>query len=261
MGIECRYQHSQSKQDIRSLTKRVESIEKGLPPVTESEKASHSTVLDSDRHSCRCTTLSIPRAHATTTASLLSMPEVRALLGVFPPGLFMDREISISDPLFGSTSPPPLNADSDHLIEAFFTHVHLETPILDEDAFRATCVSARQHELSYEVTSALIYVILGLGSAVMASAEEVLGAGEAHISAALGILSRHYLCSWRTDISLAQALLLAARFFGYRMQPLQSWKLVHMASTNVQQYFYLRYVFYLDILFFRLSLSEVSRDQ
>lgn len=40
--------------------------------------------------------------------------------------------------------------------------------------------------------------------------------------------------------ALAQALLLAARFFGYRMEPLQSWKLVHMASTTVQQYFYLR---------------------
>lgn len=90
------------------------------------------------------------------------------------------------------------------------------------------------------MTSALICVILALGSAVTASADEVLGAGEAHISAALGILSRHYLCSWCADISLAQALLLVARFFGYRMEPLQSWKLVHMASTTVQQYFYLR---------------------
>jgi hypothetical protein len=63
------------------------------------------------------------------------MPEVRAPLGVFPPGLFMDREISISNSFFGSTSLPPLGAESDRLVEAFFTHVHLETPILDEDAF------------------------------------------------------------------------------------------------------------------------------
>jgi hypothetical protein len=240
MGIECRYHPSKSTPDIRSLTRRVESIEKGLPPVAESEKTSHSTVLDPYGHSCRCTTLSIPRAHATTTASLLSMPEVRALLGVFPPGLFMDREISISNSFFGSTSLPPLDAESDRLVEVFFTHVHLETPILDEEPFRSTYVAARQNHSSDEVTSALIYVILSLASAVIASTEEVLGAGEAYISAALGILSRHYLCSWRADISLAQALLLAARFFGYRMQPLQSWKLVHMASTTVQQYFYLR---------------------
>ena len=240
MGIECRYQSGKSKPDIRSLTRRVESIEKGLPPVAESEKASHSTVLDPYGHSCRCTTSSIPRSHATTTASLLSMPEVRALLGVFPPGLFMDREISISNSFFGSTSLPPLDAESDRIVEVFFSHVHLETPILDEDAIRSTYVAARQNHSPDEVTSALIYVILALGCAVTASADEVLGAGEAHISAALGILSRHYLCSWRVDISLAQALLLAARFFGYRMQPLQSWKLVHMASTTVQQYFYLR---------------------
>lgn len=168
------------------------------------------------------------------------MPEVRALLGVFPPGLFMDREISILNLFPGKTPLPPLDVESDRLVEAFFTHVHLETPILDEDAFRAIYISARQKQLSDEVASALVYVILGLGSAVTASAEEVLGAGEAHLSAALGILSRHYLCSWRADISLAQGLLLAARFFGYRMKPLQSWKLVHMASTTVQQYFYLR---------------------
>lgn len=240
LASECRYQYSQGPPDIRTLTKRVESIEKGLPQVNEAEKEPHSLVVDSVSHSCRSTTLSISPAHATTTASLLSMPEVRALLGVFPPGLFMDREVSISNSFFSSTSLPPLDAESDRLVEAFFTHVHLETPILDEYAFRATYVSARQNQVPDEVTSALIYVILGLGSAVTASTENILAAGEAYISAALGILSRQYLSSWRTDITLAQALLLAARFFGYRMQPLQSWKLVHMASTNVQQYFYLR---------------------
>jgi hypothetical protein len=217
------------------LTKRIESIEKGLPAVQEPDNISIDTFHSG---ACRCAALSIPQAHATTTASLLSMPEVRTLLGVFPSSLFIDREVSPVALLSSSITLPTLTADLDHLVEAFFAYIHVETPILDEHAFRAVYIAAKHNQVSDEIASALILVVLSLGAAVTASASDLAGAGEMYILPALGILSRHYLTSWQGDIALAQALLLAARLFGYRMRPFQAWKLVHMAATSVQQYLF-----------------------
>lgn len=203
--------------------------------------------------------MSIPIGHTTTTANLLRMDQVKALLGEFPLELFISTESRRTVPPELSFSPhsvaeyelPRIDGVSTRSqVEAYFSLVHVEIPFLDRFKFLELYESLLVSGLQNNCESALCMVVFALGSA----ATEELDARSSHaafwapgakyISSALQILIRESMLSLGTEVALPQGLVLASKYFGYLLRPLQSWKMIHMASTSIQ-YIYDRYVKYL----------------
>lgn len=85
----------------------------------------------------------------------------------------------------------------------------------------------------------LVFVVLALGAIAQVSSfrdvSEDAPPGIDFFEPAL----RHLVHEWPmfsgADIVLPQAMYLASLYFGYLSRPLQTWRLVHMASTSTQQ--------------------------
>ena len=195
-------------------------------------------------------TMNIPWSHSTTTASLLRTAEVQSLLGDFPPDIFLKAEASRPIPDCLSLNPrshehlsfPPLLQEvTDRLVEAYFAYVHVEVPILNKGSFLKLYdrVSSQPIQKNIELALCLVVFALGFVTTSEPSADDLYSKaswapGGQYLSPALDILMQEYMTSFGTSIILPQALLLAAKYFGHVLRPLQSWKLTHMASTNIQ---------------------------
>ncbi|KAI1831038.1 transcriptional regulator family: Fungal Specific TF [Penicillium roqueforti] len=136
---------------------------------------------------------------------------------------------------------PILNEASTYpLVEAYFKHVHVEMPILDKDQFLGLYDHHIRAGLSVDCDSALCLAVLALGSAALEQVDPIKSKspywvpGADFISPALQILMNEYLLSFCPTITLPQSLILISKYFGFLLRPLQSWKLVHMASTSIQ---------------------------
>lgn len=126
------------------------------------------------------------------------------------------------------------------LVEAYFKHVHVEMPILDKDQFSGLYDHHIRAGLSVDCDSALCLAVLALGSAALEQVDPTKSSspywvpGADFISPALQILMNEYLLSFCPTITLPQSLILISKYFGFLLRPLQSWKLIHMASTSIQ---------------------------
>lgn len=194
--------------------------------------------------------MTIPLDHMTTSGSLLGSKQLTSLMGDFPVDLFLDTEIrrpvpeallATTDPYPDSTTLPEVwEQETSHLIEAFSTTVHFENPILDREVVAGIYENVLRHGLQRDLDSALCLVWFALGQAVQRIpnatelADPAWAPGSESISLALPILIREYMNTFGTNILLPQSLYLAARYFGYLARPLQAWRFVHMASTNLQ---------------------------
>jgi len=193
--------------------------------------------------------MTIPIGHSTTTESLLSSNNVKSLLGDFPRDIFMRSETkrSLPDNLsfgqgFGNLDDlPTIEPEiTNSLVETYFENVHAEIPILHQGDFLNLYNKSLEVGLSNDVDSALCLVVLALGSIATTKLDMALddpiqwAPGSDFMACALRILIRSFLTTFGTSVALPQALLLAAKYFGYLLLPLQSWRLVHMASTNIQ---------------------------
>ncbi|KAJ5591610.1 uncharacterized protein N7459_001979 [Penicillium hispanicum] len=193
--------------------------------------------------------MSIPIGHTTTNETLLHLKTVKTLFGEFPRDVFLrtestrhvPRSLSCVPYLIAEQDLPSLNeADVAPLVDAYFRHVHVEMPIVD----RAEFLQTLQHYITsgprIDCDFALCLVVLALGCASLeqidpsktASADWVPGAQ--YISPGLQILIREHASSFSFPVNLPRGLILASKYFGFLLRPLQSWKLVHMASTSIQ---------------------------
>ena len=202
--------------------------------------------------------MNIPLGHTTTTATLLQMSKVRALLGEFPVDLFISTEANRAVPADLSFIPGNLSddnlpildeLDTAPLVRSFFDSVHPEIPILDEGPFLEMYHALARNGLRDDCNSALCMLVIALGAAVTADFDEVVSEtgnvpGAKYISPALRIMTRESFASFNVTLALPQALILASKYFGYLLRPLQSWRMVHMASTSIQ-YIYERYFLFL----------------
>lgn len=200
--------------------------------------------------------MSIPIGHTTTTEYMLHMNKMKVLFGEFPPDLFIRAESNRQIPYQLSFVPgtitesqlPALDELSSYpLVEAYFRHVHVEMPILDKPQFLEIYHHHVRAGLKVDCDSALCLAILALGSAALEQVDPTKSKsphwvpGADYISPALQILMNEYLLSFCPTITLPQSLILVSKYFGFLLRPLQSWKLIHMASTSIQ-YLNSRYV-------------------
>ncbi|KAE8442522.1 hypothetical protein EG329_003237 [Mollisiaceae sp. DMI_Dod_QoI] len=195
--------------------------------------------------------MTIPPGHLTTTGSLLVSEKLKAVLGDFPVDVFLDTETrrSVPDALMTTTRAEPYTVlpevderTTDHLVEAFFSLAHLENPILDKEEFMSLYKSVLENGLRSDLGSALCLVCLAIGKVAQEMpnpaerADPTWAPGANYMFPALPLLIHEFIGSFGASVMLPQALYLAARYFGFLARPLQSWRFVHMASTNLQHF-------------------------
>jgi hypothetical protein len=192
--------------------------------------------------------MDIPLSHSSTTGNLLRSAPAKALLGHYPADLFLHIELRrpIPDGLQLIPVPtsqinlPTLQPDeTDILIQNFFRLVHHFHPILDQRAFHDLYNRTIDDGLRPDLASALVLVVLALGAVAAATpnlSEPSWHPGIQYFTPAVRLLLAESLCSFGGNPILPQALYLAALYYSYISRPLLAWRLVHMASTDVQHY-------------------------
>ncbi|RSM14444.1 hypothetical protein CDV31_005461 [Fusarium ambrosium] len=194
------------------------------------------------------TTMDIPLSHSSTTGNLLRSAPAKALLGHYPADLFLHIELRRPIPDSLQLIPVPTNQinlptlqpdETDVLIQNFFRLVHHFHPILDQRAFHDLYNRTIDDGLRPDLASALVLVVLALGAVAAATpnlSEPSWHPGIQYFTPAVRLLLAESLCSFGGNPILPQALYLAALYYSYISRPLLAWRLVHMASTDVQHY-------------------------
>ncbi|KAI1029473.1 hypothetical protein LB504_010768 [Fusarium proliferatum] len=194
------------------------------------------------------TTMDIPLSHSSTTGNLLRSAPAKALLGHYPSDLFLHIELRrpIPEGLRLNAEPasqidlPTLSPnETDHLVRNYFQLVHRFHPILDQRAFYDLYDRTVDHGARPDLPSSLVLVVLALGSVAAETPNRMDASwspGVKFFTPAVRLLLTESLCSFGGDPLLPQALYLAALYYSYLSRPLLAWRLVHMASTDVQHY-------------------------
>ncbi|KAF4954512.1 hypothetical protein FSARC_12125 [Fusarium sarcochroum] len=161
--------------------------------------------------------MAIPLDHSTTTGELLRSAPAQALLGPYPADTFLHIELERSVPQNLELNPTkPAQADipaisrdnAADLLDSFFDNVHPLHPIVDQIGSRRICNKIFDQDLIPDLETAHALILLALGhvsrkTPSLSSATHAPGSG--FLPPAIG-------------------------------RPLQAWRLVHMASTEVQHY-------------------------
>lgn len=192
--------------------------------------------------------MTIPLWHSTTTGSLLSCPLVRSLLGDYPSDIFLriEERRSLPDQLkaactsISTLTMPTLNTEiTDNLMGLYFQSVNQQHPILTYDDCISHYQSVVSEPLRPDLESCLVLLMLSLAEAATTQPSESLDGdwspGSTYFLPALTIALDSYLNDALITPDLPQCLYLAALYYNYLARPLDSWKLVHMASTSFQR--------------------------
>ncbi|KAL3480976.1 hypothetical protein BJX99DRAFT_253960 [Aspergillus californicus] len=191
----------------------------------------------------------IPIGHRSTTSSILVLPQVRPLAGEFPHDTFFRLEAcrpSLGDLPFSSESPDyqdllvPDPARSNELLGYFFELVYPYHPLFEREELRMLFERVAERGLRQDEKSAVYLVVIALGLIAseprrQSEVAEHEMPGFAHFNAAFRILVAAWANSFGSNVVLAQGLVLSALYLLYLMRPLQAWRLIHMASTSIQQ--------------------------
>ncbi|KAF5697359.1 hypothetical protein FMUND_15439 [Fusarium mundagurra] len=94
-----------------------------------------------------------------------------------------------------------------------------------------------EHGLGSDNQSALLLAVLALGATASdpIDSHKTRHSGDGLIREAVKIVYKSWASSFGGDITLSQAVILCALYFTYKVEPLAAWRLVHMASTTIQQ--------------------------
>lgn len=189
----------------------------------------------------------IPLGHHTSTSSLLEVTELQKLLGEYPPEFFYRIESGRSGgSMFGqfrmdiSTMPDIDNTSMKRLVNQFLDTVHSNYPIFDVEAFEQFSDQRIATGLQFDIDSAIILVSMALGD-LRARKPEPSSAIHGHdfgfqcFQIAVGVFMSAWVSSHAHNLSLCQGLVLCAIYLATSVRPLEAWKLIHMASTTVQQ--------------------------
>jgi Fungal Zn(2)-Cys(6) binuclear cluster domain len=211
--------------------------------------------------------LTIPLGHQTSTSSLLMLPQMRSLVGDFPEEFVFLIEDSRPLPMPLQSIGHPLEelapdcflidrTFADDCLEHFLTLVHPFRPFLDRDDLMARYEESMSQGLQYDNNSALFLSIFALGATATDPIDRNrnIYSGDKFVQAALRILFSSWAVSFNGNLVLCQALVLCALYFTYLVEPLPAWKLIHMASTNIQQIL-------IRLGFRDISLSFVSSNK
>ena len=193
--------------------------------------------------------LTIPLGHQTCTSNFLVLPQLKSLIGEYPHEFFFRIEDSrsrsaaaqsILSPLgqyAADDSPIASRVDSDVYFDQFLSLVYPFHPFLDQDDLMTQYNRVMSRGLEHDNQSGLFLAILALGATAGDVVDRRLTSysGDALIQQALKILNASWTLSFSGDIVVAQGLVLCALYFTYTVEPLMAWRLIHMASTSIQQ--------------------------
>jgi hypothetical protein len=193
--------------------------------------------------------LTIPIQHRTSSNFLLTLPMMKSLIGENPPDLFYRLEARkpvpaalSTDQMYlqsSTTSFPEFTLDeADQLATSFFANAHPSHPVLDQDEFWGIYNTFKHSNVDESLECALCMVVLAVGAVAQSSPDPYLFSetppGMQFMQKALPILIVQSSWSFTPSLLLPQALVLASVYFAYIVRPLQSWKLIQTASSNLQ---------------------------
>jgi hypothetical protein len=185
--------------------------------------------------------LTIPVGHQTATGSLFNLPQITKLIGEYPDDLFfrIESQRSLeSQPLSLSPGIQLQRETTDDLVASFFTQVYPSFPIIDHDHFMSLYERFLAVGPAKDSETALCLVILALGKLALHlnvdGVDDPDSNGMEYFSIGLSILTEKWTASFSTEIVLPLGLIYAAFYLCYMIRPLQAWRLVHMASSNLQ---------------------------
>nr|KAK5448455.1 hypothetical protein LTR18_001543 [Exophiala xenobiotica] len=192
--------------------------------------------------------LTIPLGHQTSTSNLLTLPQMRSLVGEFPEEfLFLVEEnrprlISIEYDAAGQDETDIQNLTlekvvTDDYLERYLTLVHPYRPMFDPHDLTSQYENVMSQGLQENVRSALLLSIFALGATALHPADctRLSYPGNDLIKKALRMLFPSWAVTFKGSLELCQGLVLCALYFCYVVEPLMAWRLVHMASTTIQQ--------------------------
>lgn len=190
--------------------------------------------------------ITIPLGHQTSTSNLLTLPQMRPLVGDYPEDfIFRVEESRSPSAAMDFMTAPGLQGEekqidrtvTDDYLSSFLALVHACHPIFDRDVLLANYEAVMREGLGSDVRSGVILAVLALG----ATASDAIdngdngNTGDACMQRALRILVPAWTLSFSGSIQLTQGLILCALYFTYVVQPLTAWRMIYMASTSIQQ--------------------------
>ncbi|KAL1906576.1 hypothetical protein Sste5344_007587 [Sporothrix stenoceras] len=223
-------------------------------PPFNSDIAHHHIPGMDDAQDAHDVSLIIPVGHWTTTGNLLSLPQIKNLLGYYPPNFFLQLESSRANAVHAhvceSPALPTLDAaETDTLVDAFFAYVYPVFPVLDRDMFVPLYQKVLEQGLRAEPASALCLMLFALGkmalldresgsdtdstnSGTPAATDELRGID--YFAPAYRIATAEWGFCYEADHILPLALVHGALYLQYMNLPLQAWRMVHLTSINLQ---------------------------
>ena len=230
---------SSTLQAARSLTHDMAGAVSPWPPMLMS--------IDSQSEVTDLPPLTIPIGHKTSSNYLLRLPVMKQLIGEYPDDLFflLEARNSLPPEMTLYPNPTPLTADEldkevlDCLVSAYFSQAYHCHPILDRDDFQRIYQDFHANGTnSWSIESMLCLVVFALGAATLAPpgghASDSSPPGMIYMQAALPTLMSMSSWSFNYSLLLPQSLMLASLYFAYIIRPLQSWRLVYLASSLLQ---------------------------
>jgi len=189
----------------------------------------------------------IPQDHSTSANSLLTLPQVKYLVGDYPRSYFLDIEaalplppqlgvLNVEFPTWANLNPGYL----DSLAENYFSTVHPNHPLFTRQTFLQWKLQIYSTGPSETLQTAICYCVWALGA--IASKEHMFISPEEQIERdklaitffqpALRMMLLSSLWAFKPSLELCKALLLAGSFFAYLGRPLHNAKMVLLASRH-----------------------------
>ncbi|GLA90812.1 hypothetical protein AtubIFM57143_000419 [Aspergillus tubingensis] len=189
--------------------------------------------------------MSIPIRHMTTSDSLLLTSNAQVLAGEWPADVFLKSEQkrqSLSQTSSAACGELSLPSESSipHAVQIYFTKVHPRHPILNAEKWRDNPPTINREVNVLTTNLVLVMLVVALAEISVASAQQIKDghlAGASYVQEAVHWLTSTWLNKCSTDLYLCQALFLAASWFNYACKPLEAWRMIHLASTNIQHAF------------------------
>lgn len=191
----------------------------------------------------------IPPGHTTTLAWLISLPDIRSIVGYFPGDYF--HKLEENTPLPGPldlVQPMPLDWPSlepgllRQLSDAYLENVSPHLPLFTRPYYETFMENVAENGPKEDIETAICLCICALGyiSSHSTFAPEHLNEnaedlGLSFFQPALRIILSKTVWSFSPSIQICQALVLAGTYFSYLGRPLHSWKMFHYAGQNLLQ--------------------------
>ena len=189
--------------------------------------------------------LTIPTGHNTAAIRVLSMPQIKSLVGEYPRNYFYDIESKRR--IIGLDGNVPAvyldRAVCDTLLASYMSTVHAHHPILDSTKLLGYYEKSFEQGISETIESAIVLVVLALGEVASAASAVIIPRsrdkrdsvpGIGYFTTAFNIISREAQFDFGANVLVAQAQVLVGVYFAYIVHPLSSWRIVHQASITVQ---------------------------